>query len=157
MKKQTIIETNILNKKKLKMKFLKSNSPRIKSQIIKRNINTQKGNIKNEIVSINDNNNILIKKKKIDKNMCFLLNGEDIIKRKEIFGINKIKSKNQYNNEPNLINNQKDKYFIFNNNDKNKENDLYNENLKVNENNKETELIIFNHIRKIINNIGAKS
>ena len=141
MKKQTIIETNILNKKKFKMKFLKSNSPRIKSQIIKRNINTQKGNIKNEIVSINDNNNILIKKKKIDKNMCFLLNGEDIIKGKEIFGINKIKSKNQYNNEPNLINNQKDKYFIFNNNDKNKENDLYKENLKVNENNKETELI----------------
>ena len=93
MKKQTIIETNILNKKKFKMKFLKSNSPRIKSQIIKRNINTQKGNIKNEIVSIN--NNILIKKKKIDKNMCFLLNGEDIIKGKEIFGINKIKSKNQ--------------------------------------------------------------
>ena len=142
MKKQTIIETNILNKKKFKMKFLKSNSPRIKSQIIKRNINTQKGNIKNEIVSINDNNNILIKKEKIDKNMCFLLNGEDIIKGKEIFGINKIKSKNQYNNEPNIINIQKDKYFIFNNNDNNKENDLYNENIKVNANIKETDLII---------------
>jgi len=134
MKKNAINENNISNKKNIKLNYFKSKSPPLKYKIIKTNINTKGENIKNENESINNNSN-LNKEIYIDKNECLIKNGKESKKGKDI--IDKINSKKQYNIDQNLINNQKDKYFI----NKNTENDLYNENLKVIQNNKGINLI----------------
>ena len=134
MKKNAINENNISNKKNIKFNYFKSKSPPLKYKIIKTNVNTKGENIKNENESINNNSN-LNKEIYIDKNECLIKNDKESKKGKDI--IDKINSKKQYNIDQNLINNQKDKYFI----NKNTENDLYNENLKVIQNNKGINLI----------------
>ena len=135
---QKINGNGCYNTKNVRQYCFKSKSPKLKSNLIQKNINERNNKDKNDNIVFNNNS---VKKIKLDKNIFMIKNNHEKIKENTNLEQKKENPKKENINIQDVIDNEINKYLINNKQNKKPINNTQKENKNITENIKETDLI----------------
>ena len=135
---QKINGNGCYNTKNVRQYCFKSKSPKLKSNLIQKNINELNNKDKNDNFVFNNNS---VKKIKLDKNIFMIKNNHEKIKENTNLEQKKENPKKENINIQDVIDNEINKYLINNKQNKKPINNTQKENKNIKENIKETDLI----------------